>query len=312
MPDISKIRIPNPNYVPGGLEPATITYDIKDSVARAAIVSGFSFHIAVDAATTPEGVTWDKHGTKITGTLVASEETTGFYLVPSYHTQTKDIYSEYITIVISENPNIYAWECIGNTELDFDHLAKYLDTNVSTYTNSVLGKNTTITAASSSVSFVNGASDTFIKSYSGASSNLVKDVASKATAGTPITVATSDDEATATSHISAESVLENADVISDTLVFSSVNVDQDSVLGVGGTETITPYTFSDVDVATGSLSNSGTGDSVMTSLGNATTASAVTNIGSGTAAAQKIVVGTNNLVDAITDIDVTIIDKPTE
>ena len=90
--EISKITIPNGS---GG----TLTYDIKDAVARAAITPQMLFHVATDAASTPFGVTWDDGGTTITGTLVASASTTGFYLVPASHTQTKDIYDEYITII---------------------------------------------------------------------------------------------------------------------------------------------------------------------------------------------------------------------
>lgn len=59
------------------------------------------------------------------------------------------------------------------------------------------------------------------------------------------------------------------------------------IYGVGDTETITPYTFADVTVpvaasattvATGSLNANGSGASVMTGLGTATTASALTGV----------------------------------
>ena len=86
MADISRITLPNGQ-----------TYDIKDSVARSAIAQGISFHIATNASNTPAGVTWDDDGTIITGTLVASADTTGFYLVPAKNASGKDIYSLYLT-----------------------------------------------------------------------------------------------------------------------------------------------------------------------------------------------------------------------
>lgn len=414
--EISKITIPDGS---GG----TLTYDIKDTVARAAITPAMLFHVAVDAATTPEGVVWEKQGVAITGTLVASAATTGFYLVPATQTLTKDVYDEYVTIVVSGtgesgDPYVYAWEKIGDTEIDFSHLAQYLDTSVTKTRDEVLGSATTFTNSSSAVTFTGRTDDTFVKSYPGVTNKLattsIKGVgsditfnavasatdatatntvfgtdttaskittaaktatntvlgtatkASKATAGTAFSVAKAASSATNISYVgnaSTTSVLQSASVSNETLTIGSVSVSQGSVTGTNGTQSITPYTFADVTVpvissnaavnfdavgtisdvtvpvvssnvsvtttkittasktaatsaanattvATGKVATTDTnGDSVMIGLGTATTASAVTAVGSGTAAAQSITVGTNDKVNALTDVNVTIIDR---
>lgn len=122
MPDISKITLPSGT-----------TYDIKDTVARQMAGGGVSFTVCTQASNTPYGVTWDDDGTTVTGTLVASEDTEGvFYLVP-LHTQTKDIYSEYVTVEDNES---YSWEKIGTTDIDLSNLGDlaYKDSASATYT----------------------------------------------------------------------------------------------------------------------------------------------------------------------------------
>lgn len=344
--EISKITIPNPS---GN---GTLTYDIKDAVARAAVTSGLTFHIATNAATTPYGISWDNGGTVVTGSLVASSTTTGFYLVPASHTQTKDAYAEYVAVLVSTNPDVFAWEKIGDTEIDFSNLSSYLDTAVTPTSDEVLGSGTTFTNSTSSVTFAGGTNDTFVKSYPGVTSKLStttitgvsgSTTASAATAGTARAIGNADvgssitcakvaSVVTSVSYIgnsSTTSVLQNASVSNETLTLGAVSVSQGSVIGTDGTETftpatssndtITPYTFSDVTVpiaaesattvATGSLSSEATGAAVMTGLGTATTASAVTDIGAGTAAAQTITVGSNDKVDALTNITVAVVDK---
>lgn len=104
------------------------------------------------------------------------------------------------------------------------------------------------------------------------------DTASKVTLGTAISVTP------------AKAVGTNSTTIygcgEDTSVTPAVTSTTE-IYGVSGTETITPYTFKDVTVpvaaaattvATGSLDANGTGASVMTGLGTATTASAVTGV----------------------------------
>ena len=116
------------------------TYDLKDAEARALIdqiIGGsLAFIKSTNAATTPEGVTWNDGSTVITGTLQPSETTQGkIYLVPAKTVATKDIFAEYTTVVTSgsgteQDPYVYIWERLGDTEIDFSSLGAlaYKDT----------------------------------------------------------------------------------------------------------------------------------------------------------------------------------------
>ena len=90
MADIEKITLPSGT-----------TYDIVDAGARALIanLNSFEYVISKDAGSTPYGITWTKtDGTEVTGTLVASSNTTAkIYLVPKSGSG-DDAYNEYITI----------------------------------------------------------------------------------------------------------------------------------------------------------------------------------------------------------------------
>lgn len=161
MAEISKITIPNPRAGESG-QPASLTYDIKDATARTLIAQGIAFHFAQDANTTPFGVTWDDNGTLITGRLVASADTKGFYFVPAVSTSGKDIYAEYV----ATNNGGWEWEKLGDTEIS-------ISVSLVKSTDNVLGENTTFTASPSAVTFnSDGSSDTFVKSYPGSTSKL--------------------------------------------------------------------------------------------------------------------------------------------
>lgn len=424
-PEISQIRIPNPRASEQG-QPATLTYDIKDTVARAAITAGLTFHIATEASNTPYGVTWDNHGTLVTGTLVASATTTGFYLVPCGHTQTRDAYAEYVAVLISESPATYSWEKIGDTELDFDNLAQYLDTTVTKPTDSVLGADTTFQTPSMTVSFSGGSTENFITAISPTTNKLetatIKgvgtDITFNAVSADPGTVTATNtvfgtdttaskivtesktatsvtfDNDTTASHVasstskaipqratsatnisrigtnnSVTSILQSATVAegSEVLVFGDVAVSHASVTGVQAAANdvnVTDYTFENITVpvisahsdvtvasvktntdvtvpvvssnaavtasgqitlasktaatsaanattvATGSLnSDDAVGATIATGLGTPTKVAGVTNVGTATTPATNVTVGSNDLVNAVTDVTVTIIDK---
>lgn len=132
----------------------------------------------------------------------------------------------------------------------------------------VLGEATTFTNASSAVSFSGGSTDTFVKSYPGTTSKL-------ATTTVP--------NVTSAGSASTWSFAMGTGTDAETLIISGGN---GSAPTLGTAKT----------VATGSLSSSGGGGTVMTGLGTATTGSAVTAVGTGTAAAQTITVGTNDKV----------------
>ena len=264
MAEISKIKLPSGNV-----------YDIKDSVARQAISGGITFVISWNGASTPvvsnipAGVVVTYNGTDYTGTMSAESSQAGaFYLVAS-SSDARNIYSEYVAIGETGSKS---WEKLGDTSVDLSDLGAlaYLNT-VSLAKGSgdnVLGEATTFTNAASSVSFSGGSTDTFVKSYPGATSKL-------ATTTVP--------NVTNAGSASTWSFALGTGTDAETLIISGGN---GSAPTLGTAKT----------VATGSLSASGSGGTVMTGLGTPTTASAVTGIGTGTAAAQAITVGTNDKV----------------
>lgn len=369
-------------------------YDLVDTGARDLIsnltLNGIKFILSDAAIKTPYGVqTLDSNGDVITGTLKARNSYISgaglIYLVKSAPIQSddpyggeKDVYDEYVVLYKGSNDNPsadtveanFAWERLGNTEIDFSELGALakkdnITLNKGTVVN-VLGSGTTVTNSDSSVTFTGGTADTFVKSYPGASSKMntttitgvssSTTTASKATAGTAKTVATKAASATTVgnANVGAEVTYGNANV-GNAVTYGKANVGEavsgifngatvtDSVLsfnttsinpavastttltpavasttkikgavasttsiyGCGDNTTITPYTFTDVTVpikntdattvATGTLSGTGGGSTVMTGLGTAVTASAVTNIGTGTAKGQTATVNASNV-----------------
>ena len=289
MADISRIKLPSGNY-----------YDIKDAVARQMIAGGISFVIAWNGSSTPvvanipAGVVVKYNGTNYTGTLAASADTVGkFYLVKSTtQVETLDVYDEYATM--RPTLNTYAWEKIGDTSIDLSSLKAlaYKD-NVTLYKgggDNVLGEATTFTAGASNVSFAthttkkaigssatftvtqptisvtptttnikataSGAAveadgtDTFVKSYPGATSKLVTTTVPNVT--------------------SAGSA--------STWGFAMGSGDDAETLVISGANGSAPTLGTAITAATGALNASGGGASVMTGLGTADTASALTGV----------------------------------
>ena len=167
------------------------TFYLKDSEARdliAAISGQIQFHLAVNAATTPQDVTWDNNGTLVTGTLVPATNTgtssapvwsptTGYYLVPQTNASGKDYFEEYVVVnkLSGGSYGGYAWEKLGDTEIDFSSLGQlaYKDSvTLNKQTDKVLGVDTTFTPTGGNVSFTGGTTDTFVKSYPGATQKL--------------------------------------------------------------------------------------------------------------------------------------------
>lgn len=148
--------------------------------------------------------------------------------------------------------------------------------------------------------------DTFVKSYPGTTSKLDlvqitpvsgSTTASKATAGTAKNVATTGTAVNCANGVlddangqSANTVMWGASVSNETLSFSFKTLHTNPVTPAVSNGTITPYTFTDVTVPKAAttvnvvkgLSANGAGDTVMTGLGTATTAAAVTGYASPT------------------------------
>lgn len=259
MAEISKITLPSGN-----------TYDIKDATARQMIAAGVSFIVAWNGSSTPvpanipAGVVVTYNDTEYTGTLAAASAQAGaFYLVKSSTQKgTLDVYDEYAVIT---NGSTKSWEKLGDTQLDLSDLGAlaYKDNvtlnkgtgdNVlgsdATFTTTVTPTTTNIKATASGTAVGADGTDTFVKSYPGATSKL-------ATTTVP--------NVTSAGAASTWSFAMGTGTDAETLIISGGNGTAPT-LGTAKT------------VATGSLSSSGSGGTVMTGLGTATTASALTGV----------------------------------
>lgn len=257
MADISKITLPSGN-----------TYDIKDAVAREAIAGGVSFIVSWNGTSTPvvadipAGVTVTYNGTTYTGTMSANSSQLGaFYLVRSSDTAT-DIYSEYVAVGTTGSKT---WEKLGDTTIDLSQLGElaWKDTvtlskgsgdgvlgSDATFTTTVTPTTTNIKATASGTAVGADGTETFVKSYPGTTSKL-------ATTTVP--------NVTSAGSASTWSFAMGTGTDSETLIISGAN---GSAPTLGTAKT----------VATGSLSSSGSGGTVMTGLGTASTGSALTGV----------------------------------
>ena len=340
---ISQIKLPGSNTI----------YHIKDSEARDWIEqlasAGIKFTIAWNGESAPEVQPGTHNAVKIpfgvevvynqvtyTGVLVA-DATTAPYIQLVYErtsgtgANVRKIYGEYITVTQgtgeSGDPYTYFWEKLGNTDIIIDDLGElaFKDTVTTTTTTSkVLGDGTTVTVPQMTVTITGSSSDTFVKSYPGATSKLSTTTitgvsgattASKATAGTAvkrgsadagssITCAKAASSATNVSRISLTSgntsILETASVNNECLTFGSASVTQSSVTGTNGTETfspavtttneITPYTFADVTVPIAASSATTVATGSLSS--EATGATVMTGLGTATTASAITAHGT--------------------
>lgn len=195
--------------------------------------------------------------------------------------------------------NKLATTSIKGVGTDITFNAVSADPGTVTATNTVFGTDTTAskvtTASKTATNLVLGESTT----------------ASKATAGTAVSVAKAAGSATNISRISLStgntSILEKVSVNGETLEFGSAGVTQGSVTGTNGTESITPYSFSDVTVPVVTSNTSVTFDAVgsatdvtvpVVSSNSAVTASGQITLASKTAAtsaANSTVVATGKV-----------------
>lgn len=285
MPDISKITLPSGN-----------TYDIKDAGARELIA-------ALAGSTAYVGVTT---------TALTDGDTTNPITVngSSYTAKTGNI------VVYGSAEFIFdgtKWNEFG----DLSRLGAlaYKDT-VSLSKGSgdqVLGEATTFTAAASAVSFSGGATDTFVKSVSAETNKkLVTTTVPNVTGNTNVTIP----NVTGNTNVSIPNVTSVGAAStwgfamgtgdnSETLIISGANGSAPTLgtaLSASKVTLGTALSASKVTlgtaktVATGATDANGTGDAIVTGVTIGESASAVTSIGTATAAAQTITVGTNDKV----------------
>lgn len=346
MPDISKLKLPSGN-----------TYDIKDAVARQAIAGGVSYIIAWDGASTPvvadipAGVVVTYNGTDYTGTLDADDSQAGaFFLVKNSADESNDIYDEYVAVGTTGSKT---WERLGSSSINLSDLGAlaYKDTVTLSKGSGdvVLGEATTFTNSSSAVTFSGGTTDKVLGSDATFTTTVtptttrIKATASGGTVGADGTDTFVKSYPGATSKLATTTVpnVTSAGTASTWSFAMGTGADAETLI-ISGANSTAPTLGTAKTVATGSLSSSGSGGTVLTGLGTATTATAligvkvtaqptvalstdassgdgvisvatgissastttnnkdevtaVTGIGSGTAAAQSITVGTNDKI----------------
>jgi len=187
-------------------------YEVKDLAARQAISAGLVFEICSSAANTPLGVSWNPaSGQSVVGTLVASADTQGVVkLVPIRETIGSQLlgHDEYVTIItVPGTTPTYAWEKLGSTQIELKGLVTGVTLNK--VTDVVLGEGTTFTLTSPSSGNGTGidqgtiSTDMVLGSGTTVNTNTLQTTsvrgvktgnnstttASKATAGTAVTVA---------------------------------------------------------------------------------------------------------------------------
>lgn len=286
MPDLSKIMLPSGNI-----------YDIKDATARELIAGGLSFNVVWDGTSTPvvanipAGVVVTYNGTDYTGTMpVSSAEAGTFYLVKSG--ASPNAYDEY---VVAGPSGGRFWERLGGKDIDLSNLGAlaYKD-NVTLSKGSgdnVLGEATTFTAAASAVSFAAHTTDNFVKSVSAVTGKkMVTTTVPNVTGNTNVSIPNVTNVGTADTWNFAMGSGTDA----ETLIISGANGTTPTLGTALSASKVTLGTAK--TVATGALSESGTGDAVVSDVQVGESAAAITALGAGTAAAQNITVGTNDKV----------------
>lgn len=290
MADISKIQLPSGNV-----------YDIKDATAREMISGGVSFIIAWDGTSTPvvanipAGVVVKYNSTNYTGTLSTSAAQAGaFYLVKS-QTQAGTVLDAYDEYVVAGEGGSKVWEKIGDTQIDLSDVVTGVTLNKST--DKALGESTTFTNGTSTVTFSGGSTDTFVKTISpDKTKKLVTTSVPNVTGNSDVTIPNVTSAGSASSWSFAMGTGEGN---TETLVISGSNSTAPTLGTALSASKVTLGTA--ITAATGSVDANGTGAVVVTDVTAGSTASAVTGIGTGTAAAQTITVGTNDKVTVLTD-----------
>lgn len=175
-------------------------YNFRDS--RVDTLNQFDYGACTSAEDTPYGVEWEKDGTTITGTLVASAQTMyRIYLVPSEDGEGNDIFDEYITVRNGVDPSYtYTWEKLGSISLPdlSNYVSKdeagalaYEDTATGTFTphGEVSKPNITVTVGTSTVPNVTNVGS--LPSFSVENETLIFSAGTLPTLGTSVGVITS-------------------------------------------------------------------------------------------------------------------------
>lgn len=271
IPVIEQITLPSGNtYYIADREIRDVVDALSDTIA-----GGVSYIVAWDGsgapvvANIPEGVVIEYNGTTYTGTLTANNATPGaFYLVKS-STQAggaTDAYDEYVPV---GNTGSKTWEKIGDTQIDLSDVVTAV--SLTKQTDSVIGTDATFNTSNVASSVTPTTQKLATSSITGVQSSTT--TASKATEATSQTTATGAGTASTTN----TDWLKGVSVSNGVLTIGAATMD---------TQTTTQQTFADVTVpikatsattvATGNVTTSGSGASVVTDVAVGDTVSAVT------------------------------------
>lgn len=152
-----------------------------------------------------------------------------------------------------------------------------------TFTTSVTPTTTNIKATASGTAVGANGIETFVKSYPGTTSKLVTTSisgVSGSTKASKVTAATSQTTATGGSTASQTNTdwLRGVSVTGETLTIGAATLDTQTTTQFTAADVTVPKAAAAITVATGSLAATGTGSEVMTGLGTASTASALTGV----------------------------------
>lgn len=254
---IDKIQLPSGN-----------TYELRDADAQGKLENVYTKSETYTRAEVQAAIADAMKGgyLAVSELPTASENTMGhIYLVPDSSGSGDNVKIEYVTIRSgSEGAYTYTWEKLGTTEMSLDNLELEKGSG-----DMVLGEGTTFTVSKPGIDITGGTTDTFVKSYPGATGKLATDTVPNVT--------------------SAGSA--------STWAFQMGTGNDSTTLIISGANGAAPTLGTAKTVATGSLTSSGSGAEVMTGLGTAVTASAVTGVGTAALASNPTVtVGTNDKV----------------
>ena len=301
MPIVDRIKLPSGNV-----------YELRDADAQSRLNNVYTKSETYSRTEVQEVVADAMKGGYVAVTTLptASEDTMGhIYLVPGTTVSGYNTRIEYVTIRSgSEGAYNYAWEELGTTELNLDNLDLAKGSG-----DMVLGENTTFSMSKPSVNITGTTSDNFIKSYPGTTGKLVTTTVTNVTGNSDVSIP----NVTGNSNVSIPNVTSVGSAStwgfsmgtgneSTTLIISGGNGSAPtlgSALSASKVTLGTALSASKVTlgtaktVATGEVTSNGSGSSVMTGLGTATTGSAVTNVGlASLGSTPTITVGTNDKV----------------
>lgn len=191
------------------------------------------------------------------------------------------------------------------------HTTKKVLGSSATFTTNVTPTTTNIKATASGGGYSSPNTSTFVKSYPGTTSKLVTTSITGVSGSTTATKVTTGTQTTATGDSSATAIdsdwLKGVTVTGETLTIGAcVPVVQTTTQVTGNSSVTVPTAASAKTVATGSLAADGTGASVMTGLGTAVTASAITSLGTFTAPTVGLATGATagtGVISVATGID---------